>query len=318
MAKRTQQYGEEQIQVLEGLEAVRRRPGMYVGGTDLKGLHHLLWEVVDNAVDEAMAGRCKNITVVLHQDGSAEVTDDGSGIPVYWKTDQKKATLEVVFTQLHAGGKFDEGAYKASGGLHGIGIKATNALSEWLEVEVCRDGLRFRQRFEQGLPTGVVKILSPDGNNELGELGRWHTSYAKLPKAIKQHADRKGLPTRTTVRFKPDKGVMNAVKFDRQIVNGRLRQTAFLIPATVIFKDRRRKKPFCREYTGKHKSYTGLSGLVSFLNANAGRSPLSANRESIFIRKEFSVEHVGDVFLQVVIQYTDDPGGEIVAFVNTC
>jgi DNA gyrase subunit B len=317
MAKRSQQYSEEQIRVLEGLEAVRRRPGMYVGGTDLTGLHHLLWEVVDNSVDEAMAGRCENIVVSLHPDGSAEVVDDGSGIPVYWKTDQDKATLEVVFTQLHAGGKFDEGAYKASGGLHGVGVKATNALSEWLEVEVCRDGLRFRQRFERGIPAGTGKILGPDAKTESGTLTSRHTAYAKLPREVKRHADRKGLTTQTRIRFKPDGEVMNAVKFDRPLVNGRLRLTSFLIPAKIRLEDRRRKKVFRQEYTGEHKSYTGLSGLVSFLNASAGRTPLSANRTPIFIKDKFEVEHVGEVFLEVVIQYTDDPGGEIISFANT-
>ena len=138
-------YGADQIQVLEGLEAVRRRPGMYVGGTGIQALHHIVYEVVDNAVDEALAGACTDITVTLYKDGSVKVVDNGSGIPPWWKTDQEKSTLEICYTILHSGGKFGSSAYKASGGLHGVGVKGTNALSNKLVVEVRRNGLRFRQ-----------------------------------------------------------------------------------------------------------------------------------------------------------------------------
>ena len=183
-------YDVEQIQVLEGLEAIRRRPGMYVGGTGLQALHHLVYEVVDNAVDEALAGACTEITVELNKDGSVEVTDNGSGIPPWWKPDQEKATLEVVFTVLHSGGKFGGSAYKASGGLHGVGVKGTNALSKRLIVTVRRHGLRFRQEFSQGITQTPVQVLDPQQDEVLYEIGPEAVAYTKLPTKVRQRADR--------------------------------------------------------------------------------------------------------------------------------
>src|SRR5512143_3094774 len=159
MAHNNGSYEAKDIQGLEGLEAVRRRPGMYVGGTDVKALHHLVYEVVDNAIDDALAEACDRIEIVIHPDSSVTVIDNGRGIPVGPHPTQKKSALEVVMTKLHAGGKFGGGGYKVSGGLHGVGVSAVNALSEWCEVEVRRDGQIFFQRYERGYPKEAVKVI---------------------------------------------------------------------------------------------------------------------------------------------------------------
>ena len=191
-------YTGANIRVLEGIEAVRKRPGMYIGDTTTRGLHHLVYEVVDNSIDEAMAGFCRNIHVTLHTDGSVSVVDDGRGIPVDIHADSGKSALEVVLTKVHAGGKFDHDTYKVSGGLHGVGVTVVNALSEWLEAEVRRDGQVWQQDYEQGNAKGPVHALGP----------------AKT--------------TGTTIRFLPDATIFPRIGFDYDTLEKRLRELAFL------------------------------------------------------------------------------------------
>ena len=229
------EYGADQIQILEGLEAVRKRPGMYIGSTSLKGLHHLVYEIVDNSVDEALAGECSHIEVFINEDNSITVVDDGRGIPVGINKKSGLPAVQVVFTVLHAGGKFGGGGYKVSGGLHGVGASVVNALSEWLEVLVETDGKAYKQRYERG------KVIT-----ELTEIGT---------------TDRHG----TTVTFLPDKEIFEETVFDYGTIKHRLREMAFLTKGLRIsLTDRREegKKTDSFHYEG------GIMEYVSYLNKN--------------------------------------------------
>ncbi|OGW85655.1 MAG: DNA gyrase subunit B [Omnitrophica bacterium RIFCSPHIGHO2_02_FULL_46_11] len=221
------------MQVLEGVEAVRKRPAMYIGDTTTRGLHHLVYEAVDNSVDEALAGHCDKIQVEVHPDSSVTVTDNGRGIPVDMHKTQKKSALEVVMTTLHAGGKFDSKAYRVSGGLHGVGISVTNALSEWCEVEVSRDGNVYRQSYEKGKPTSKVTVVG------------------------------KSKTTGTKVSFKADKEIFEKIEFSFDTLSNRLRELAFLNKGVEIsIKD---EKPG-KEHTFKYKG--GISEFIQYLNRN--------------------------------------------------
>ena len=257
-----EQYGADQIQILEGLEAVRKRPGMYIGSTSARGLHHLVYEIVDNAVDEALAGYCDSIDVTINEDNSITVVDDGRGIPV---DIQKKAGLpavEVVFTILHAGGKFGNGGYKVSGGLHGVGASVVNALSEWLEVQVYKDGKIYQQRYERGKVTYPLKIVGKCGPQQHG----------------------------TKVTFLPDKEIFEETVYDYDTLKIRLRETAFLTKnLKIILKDNREeKKERVFHYEG------GIKEFVTYLNR--GQTPIydqviycEGTREGVNV--EVSMQH---------------------------
>ncbi len=226
-------YTAESIQVLEGLEAVRKRPGMYIGSTDVRGLHHLVWEVVANSIDEAMAGQAQNIAVTIEPDGLVEVSDDGRGIPV-GKHRTGRDALEVVHTVLHAGGKFGGGGYKVSGGLHGVGISVVNALSEWLSVESARDGWVWGQQYERGKPTGPVKKLSPQGH---------------------RHG--------TTTRFRADPEMFESIEYSFDTISQYLRESAYLTKGVwITFIDRRSDRERSFYFEG------GLQSFVRHLNRN--------------------------------------------------
>ena len=234
MGETNTEYGADQIQILEGLEAVRKRPGMYIGSTSSRGLHHLVYEIVDNAVDEALAGYCTEINVAINPDNSITVVDNGRGIPVGINHKAGIPAVEVVFTILHAGGKFGGGGYKVSGGLHGVGASVVNALSEWLEVSICRDGKRYEQRYERGKTMYPLK--------EVGECGD---------------------STGTTVTFLPDKQIFEETVYDYDILKQRLREMAFLTKGLkIILTDKRegmeREKIF--HYEG------GIREFVTYLN----------------------------------------------------
>ncbi len=229
-------YGAKDIQVLEGLEAVRRRPGMYVGGTDLKALHHLVYEVVDNSIDEALAGFCDRIIVTIHPDSSVTVEDNGRGIPVDIHPEKKKSALEVVMTTLHAGGKFSHSSYKVSGGLHGVGVSAVNALSEWCEVVVCRDGQRYFQRYERGIPQEAVKVIGKCEPNRTG----------------------------TTTTFKFDREIFkDDVDFKFETLSQRFREMAFVTRKVLIrLVDERSNRETTFFFEG------GIISFVRYLNRN--------------------------------------------------
>jgi DNA gyrase subunit B len=280
MAEKTEKYDSSKIQVLEGLEAVRKRPAMYIGSTGIQGLHHLVYEVVDNSIDEIMAGGCNKIDVILKEDNVCSVSDNGRGIPVDPMRDVKdpklkgKSALEVVMTVLHAGGKFDKekGGYKISGGLHGVGVSVVNALSEWLKVEVRREGKIWTQEYRRGKPVTDVKAVGD--TNEHG----------------------------TTVTFKPDEEIFGNAKFSFDTLANRLRELAFLNPGVrITIIDEREDKKYVFMYEG------GIKQFVKFLNTNK----TVLHPEPIYISKK-----EGDYYLDVAIQYNNEYSENVYSFVN--
>ncbi|MBI4481041.1 MAG: DNA gyrase subunit B, partial [Acidobacteria bacterium] len=270
-------YDAESIKVLGGLEAVRLRPAMYIGSTGEGGLHHLVYEVVDNSVDEALAGFCTNIDVTIHSDNSVTVVDNGRGIPVGYHEGEKKSAAEVVMTVLHAGGKFDTNSYKVSGGLHGVGVSVVNALSEWLELEIWRDGYTWEQSYERGIPE------------------------AELKKAGK--TSKRG----TKITFRPDTTIFDATEFNFDTLSQRLRELSFLNKGLrITLRDERNDKSHEFQYNG------GIGEFVSHLNK--GKAVL--HEKPLYFEGTRSAEAVGDVQMEIAIQYNDSYSETVFSFAN--
>ncbi len=270
------EYGADQIQILEGLEAVRKRPGMYIGSTTSRGLHHLIYEIVDNSVDEALAGFCKNIEVIINKDNSVTVIDDGRGIPVGINQKSGLTGVEVVFTILHAGGKFGGGGYKVSGGLHGVGASVVNALSIWLEVEICSEGKIYKQRFERGKTIYPLKVI---GECPIEKTG-------------------------TKVIFMPDDQIFEETIFDYDILKQRLRETAFLTKnLRIVLRDERPENIIEKEfhYAG------GIKEFVSYLNKS---------KEPLYPEIIYCEGQKDGVYVEVSMQHNDSFNDATYSFVN--
>ncbi|MBQ2486457.1 MAG: DNA topoisomerase (ATP-hydrolyzing) subunit B [Candidatus Methanomethylophilus sp.] len=280
--RKTEVYDADSIKALKGLEAVRKRPGMYIGSTDTRGLHHLVYEVVDNSIDEVMAGFATKINVTVNSDGSISVVDDGRGIPTGVPKGETKSAMELCLTDLHAGGKFDQNAYKVSGGLHGVGVSVVNALSEWLVATVKREGKIHRQSYKFGVPDGPIEVIG-----ETQETG-------------------------TTITFLPDKTMFETVVFDFDTLQNRFRNQAFLnTKVTIDFEDARVGKKEVYHYDG------GVSAFVKFLNK--AKTPLHPEPIVIQGMKTFADLKGKPVAVDVDIamQYTDGYSEAVDSFVNT-
>ena len=274
--QKNQEYGAQQITVLEGLEAVRKRPGMYIGNTDIYGLHHMLWEVIDNAIDEAMAGTCTHITITLLPDGMASVEDNGRGIPVEVHKQTGVSTLETVLTRLHAGGKFGQGGYKVSGGLHGVGVSVVNALSTYLLAKIKRDGKLWSQEYKIGKPLHNIKVIgSARGQG-------------------------------TTIIFKPDATIFSATEFDLKTLTDRMRQQAYLTKGiTIEIADHRLSKdslPTVFYFEG------GVASFVRYLN----KAKEVKHEDVFYVEKKYE----GDINVELSVQYVDDFKENVFAFTN--
>ena len=270
------EYGADQIQILEGLEAVRKRPGMYIGSTSLRGLHHLVYEIVDNSVDEALAGVCTEIHVTINQDNSVTVEDNGRGIPVGINHKAGIPAVEVVFTVLHAGGKFGGGGYKVSGGLHGVGASVVNALSDWLEVDICHEGKIYHQRYERGHVCNKLKVIGDCDPEKTG----------------------------TRVQFKPDGTIFEETVFEYDTLKTRLRETAFLTKGLkIVLKDDRdgQKQEKTFHYEG------GIKEFVTYLNRS---------KEFLYEQIMYFEGTKNGVYVEVALQHNDSYNESVYTFVN--
>ncbi|TKX82415.1 DNA topoisomerase (ATP-hydrolyzing) subunit B [Halorubrum sp. SD626R] len=277
------EYGAGQIQVLEGLQAVRKRPAMYIGSTDGRGLHHLVYEVVDNSIDEALAGHCDEITVTIHGDGSVSVSDDGRGIPVDTHEKYDRPALEVIMTVLHAGGKFDSKSYQVSGGLHGVGVSVVNALSERLEVEVKRDGGVYRHEFARGEPV-------EDGFERVRDM----------------EADE---PTGTHIRFWPDGEIFETNDFEFSTLASRLRELAFLNSGVAVTLADERDADSAND-AGDEQTFRYDGGIREFVGyLNETRTPI--HEEVIYFEDE-----ADDIHVEIAMQATEELQGSVHAFAN--
>lgn len=275
-------YGADSIQVLEGLEAVRKRPAMYIGDIGVKGLHHLVYEVVDNSIDEALAGYCKNIVVTIHEDNSISVEDDGRGIPTGINQKQGVSALQVAMTILHAGGKFDKNTYKVSGGLHGVGVSCVNALSTKMHTTVCREGKIFEQEYKIGVPLYDVRAI--------GETDKTGT---------KQH-------------FWPDASIFQETVYRREILEGRLRELAFLNRRiSITINDLRDIQDDGSYYTKNFYSEGGIVEFVEMLDTNSNRKPLISN--TLYFEGH---DEASNVAVEVAMTYNDDFKEHIFSYVN--
>lgn len=278
MTQKAGEYTAKNIQALEGLEAVRKRPGMYIGSTDTKGLHHLVWEVIDNSIDEHLAGHCSEIIMTIHPDNSITVKDNGRGIPTGYHEQLKKSALEVVLTVLHAGGKFDKDTYKVSGGLHGVGVSCVNALSEYLRAEIRRDGKIWVQEYAKGKPQTEVHVTGDSSE------------------------------TGTTITFKPDSGIFEILEYKRDTLANRLHELSFLNPGLkMALIDERELDDDGQPIREEFLSSGGLAEFVTYLDE--GRTPLIENPISVRGKEE-------NIEIDVALQYNDGYNENIYSFVN--
>jgi DNA gyrase subunit B len=274
-------YSAESIQVLEGLEAVRKRPAMYIGDIGIKGLHHLVYEVIDNSIDEALVGHCDKIEVLIHEDGSITISDNGRGIPTGYHEKEKKSALEVVMTVLHAGGKFDKHSYKVSGGLHGVGVSVVNGLAKYLKAEIHREGKIFIQEYERGKPVTEVKVM--------------------------EKTDKTG----TIITFKPDDQIFQTVDFNFEILTTRLKELAFLNKGILLsIMDMREMVENGNGGKPRYEEFLSADGLIEFVKY------LDVNRESLIEKPIYISSDKNDVPVEIALQYNSSFSENVHSYVN--